>query len=319
MRVLVTGGAGFIGSHFVYRLIQESDISKIIILDKITYAGDLSNLAQAMNSPKVSFYRNDICAAKDVEDIFSDIDAVVNFAAESHVDRSISNSEDFIVTNILGTRSLLEICRKRGIRFLQVSTDEVYGSIETGHWDESFPLEPNSPYSASKASADLLVRSYHKTYGADTIITRCSNNYGPNQFPEKLIPTAIIRLLEGRKIPIYGTGENVRDWLHVSDHCEGIYLALIKGKSGQIYNFGANEEKTNLEIARGILQYFGQNDSELEFVEDRLGHDFRYSVSIKKSSKELGFIPRIAFNDGIVSTIEWYKNNVEWWRNKVAL
>lgn len=285
MRVLVTGGAGFIGSHFVYRLIQESDISKIIILDKITYAGDLSNLAQAMNSPKVSFYRNDICAAKDVEDIFSDIDAVVNFAAESHVDRSISNSEDFIVTNILGTRSLLEICRKRGIRFLQVSTDEVYGSIETGHWDESFPLEPNSPYSASKASADLLVRSYHKTYGADTIITRCSNNYGPNQFPEKLIPTAIIRLLEGRKIPIYGTGENVRDWLHVSDHCEGIYLALIKGKSGQIYNFGANEEKTNLEIARGILQYFGQNDSELEFVEDRLGHDFRYSVSIKSHQK----------------------------------
>ena len=320
MRVLVTGGAGFIGSHFVYRLIQESDISEIIILDKITYAGDLSNLTKAMNSPKVSFYRNDICAAKDVEDIFSDIDAVVNFAAESHVDRSISDSEDFIVTNILGTRSLLEICRKRGIRFLQVSTDEVYGSIETGHWDESFPLEPNSPYSASKASADLLVRSYHKTYGADTIITRCSNNYGPNQFPEKLVPLFINNIRNNKPLPVYGKGENVRDWLYVVDHARAIDVVYHNGKIGETYNIGGFNEWTNLGLIKVICSTMdkilgrptGESEKLITYVTDRAGHDLRYAIDANKIMKELGWEPSLQFEEGIEKTIHWYMDNQQW-------
>ena len=279
MKILVTGGAGFIGSHFVRKLLTEESVQKIVIIDNLSYAGRRENMLDFINDAKVTFVEGDINDFELVSGLLTDLTHIVNFAAESHVDRSIQDSSVFIRTNVLGTHTLLTAAKKQNnLRFLQVSTDEVYGSINEGEWDETCPLLPNSPYSASKASADLLVRSFHITHGLDTVITRCSNNYGPFQFPEKLIPLSIIKLLKGDKIEIYGNGLNVRDWLHVSDHCQGIYLALLNGTSGAIYNFGGKSEKSNLDIARFILEYMNQERRSIKYVADRKGHDFRYAV-----------------------------------------
>lgn len=315
MRILVTGGAGFIGSHFIRKLLSESDVRKVIVLDSLTYAGNLENLSEFVSDSRFRFVNGNICDLLLVRNLIQEVTHIVNIAAESHVDRSISNSGDFINTNIVGTHTLLTAAKDQsGIRFLQVSTDEVYGSINNGEWDEDCPLLPNSPYSASKASADLIVRSFHNTFGMDTVTTRCSNNFGPNQYPEKLIPLSIIRLSQGKNISIYGDGLNVRDWLHVSDHCEGIYLALRLGKAGSIYNFGAGAEKNNLEIAHEILTSMQLGSDRIDFIEDRKGHDLRYAVSFSKASRELGFAPRIDFNQGLRDTVNWYLNNREWWQ-----
>ena len=319
MKILVTGGAGFIGSHFIRKLLSVKEVQEVLVIDNLTYAGRIENLFEFEEDPRFSFVKGDIRDSKILDELIKGKKFIVNFAAESHVDRSIADSSNFIGTNIVGTHTLLEAVKKRrGIRFLQVSTDEVYGSIPIGHWTEESPLLPNSPYSASKASADLLVRAFNVTYGVDTVITRCSNNFGSYQYPEKLIPLSIIKLIKGKKIQIYGNGLNVRDWLHVTDHCEGIYLALMKGKSGSIYNFGANAEKTNLEISDLILDQMGFNQSNMEFVGDRLGHDLRYAVSFDKARFELGFEPRIPFEVGIKETIEWYINNEAWWKDLVS-
>ena len=317
MRILVTGGAGFIGSNFVKRLISDtnSPYSQIVVLDSLTYAGTLTNLVDVAKHPKFKFEHADICNVPEVNRIMTGINHVIHFAAESHVDRSISGSNQFIQTNIVGTHTLLEAARFHNVeRFLQVSTDEVYGSIESGSWPETDPLQPNSPYSASKASADLLARSYNRTYGMDVVITRCSNNYGPNQFPEKLIPLFVTNCLLGKKLPIYGQGTNIRDWLHVSDHCQGIEKALMQGKSGEIYNIGGGTELTNIQITEKILSYFGLNKDSIEYVEDRQGHDLRYSVDCSKAEKELNYKPEISFETGILDTIEWYVENTEWWK-----
>jgi dTDP-glucose 4,6-dehydratase len=315
MRVLVTGGAGFIGSHFVKMAIKGNfkPITSIRVLDSFTYSGLRSNLEPISQSESFELMVGDITNPNDVESACSGVDAVINFAAESHVDRSISDSSAFIQTNIEGVRILLEQCRKLKIRFLQVSTDEVYGSISNGSWTEDSPLEPNSPYSASKASGDLIARSFHKTFGVDTVITRCSNNYGPNQFPEKIIPLFITNLIEGKEVPLYGDGKNIRDWLHVSDHCRGIALALVNGKSGEVYNIGGGQEMTNLELTLVILNKFGLGEEKIEFIADRRGHDFRYSVAWNKANKELGYRPEVDFSKGIVDTIDWYRNNQIWW------
>ena len=319
MKILVTGGAGFIGSHFIRKLLSVNEVQEVLVIDNLTYAGRIENLFEFEEDARFSFVKGDIRDSKIIDELIKEKNFIVNFAAESHVDRSIADSSNFVSTNIVGTHTLLEAVKKRtGIRYLQVSTDEVYGSIPIGHWTEDSPLLPNSPYSASKASADLLVRAFNVTYGVDTVITRCSNNFGSHQFPEKLIPLSIIKLIKGKKIQIYGNGLNVRDWLHVTDHCEGIYLALIKGKSGSVYNFGANAEKTNLEISDLILDQMGFNESNMEFVGDRLGHDLRYAVSFDKARFELGFEPRIPFEVGIKETIEWYVNNEAWWKELVS-
>ena len=320
MKILVTGGAGFIGSHFVRRLLSEPGVENLIVLDNLTYAGRIENLEEFNSDSRFRFVKGDIRDIDVVEGLVKEVNYLVNFAAESHVDRSISDSSSFISTNIVGTHTLLEAVKKRTeIRYLQVSTDEVYGSIPIGHWTEDSPLLPNSPYSASKASADLLVRAFNVTYGIDTVTTRCSNNFGSHQYPEKLIPLSIIKLMAGKKIQIYGNGLNIRDWLHVKDHCDGIFLALTKGRSGAVYNFGADSEKTNLEIADVILHQMGLNQSSIEFVGDRLGHDLRYSVSFEKAKSDLGFVPRISFEDGMRETIDWYLNNEAWWKALVAL
>jgi dTDP-glucose 4,6-dehydratase len=315
MRVLVTGGAGFIGSHFVKMAIKGNfkAITSIRVLDNFTYSGLRSNLEPISQSESFELMVGDITNPNDVESACSGVDAVINFAAESHVDRSISDSSAFIQTNIEGVRILLEQCRKLKIRFLQVSTDEVYGSISNGSWTEDSPLEPNSPYSASKASGDLIVRSFHKTFGVDTVITRCSNNYGPNQFPEKIIPLFITNLIVGKEVPLYGDGKNIRDWLHVSDHCRGLALALVNGKSGEVYNIGGGQEMTNLELTLVILNKFGLGEEKIEFIADRRGHDFRYSVDWNKAHEELGYRPEVDFSKGIVDTIDWYRNNQIWW------
>ncbi len=319
MKILVTGGAGFIGSHFVRRLLSEPGVENVIVLDNLTYAGRIENLEDFKSDSRFRFVKGDIRDINVVEGLLREVNYLVNFAAESHVDRSISDSSSFINSNIVGTHTLLEAVKKRTeIRYLQVSTDEVYGSIPSGHWTEDSPLLPNSPYSASKASADLLVRAFNVTYGIDTVTTRCSNNFGSHQYPEKLIPLSIIKLMAGKKLQIYGNGLNVRDWLHVKDHCEGIFLALTKGRSGAVYNFGADSEKTNLEIAHVILDQMGLNQSSIEFVADRLGHDLRYSVSFEKAKSDLSFVPRISFEDGMRDTIDWYLNNEPWWKDLVA-
>jgi len=294
-------------------VLEEHPEDEVLNLDKLTYAGNPANLADVEDSPRYLFHKGDVCEADDVAMAFSwGPDAVVNFAAETHVDRSISGPETFVRTDVLGTCRLLEQAREKGIRFLQISTDEVYGSIREGSFTEKSPLQPNSPYAASKAGADLLVRSYTRTYGLDAVIVRSSNNYGPFQYPEKVIPLFVTNLLEGRKVPLYGDGSNVRDWLYVGDNCRGIDLALRSGLSGEIYNIGAGQEKTNLELTRAILDILGAGEESVERVRDRLGHDFRYSVDSTKL-RELGWSPRRDFEDGLRETVQWYRENAAWW------
>lgn len=316
MRLLVTGGAGFIGSNYIRMILngELKGISKIIVLDKLTYSGNKQNLID-LDSSSYEFIQGDICDTDLVSKLSKQVDAIVNFAAESHVDRSIDSSKEFVQTNVFGTHTLLESARKNNLStFLQVSTDEVYGSISEGSWDEDFPLQPNSPYAASKASADLISQAYHRTYGMDVRITRCSNNYGPYQYPEKVIPLFITNLIEGKKVPLYGQGLNIRDWLHVTDHCRGIHLVLTKGKSGDVFNIGGGRELSNIELTRIILQAIGASEESIERVADRLGHDFRYSLSIEKITKQLGYKPVVDFESGISQTIKWYKSNQEWWK-----
>lgn len=316
MKLLVTGGAGFIGSNFVRRILDGplGGVSSITVLDKLTYAGTLTNLS-ALPQDSFEFVQGDICDQKLVASLAGRNDVIVNFAAESHVDRSITGARDFIFTNVLGTQTLLEAARVGGVTtFIQVSTDEVYGSIASGSWTETEPLLPNSPYAASKASADLIARSYYQTFGLDVRITRCSNNYGTNQFPEKVIPLFITNLIDGIKVPVYGNGSNVRDWLHVDDHCRGIFSVLMGGRAGEIYNIGGGTELTNLELTRKILGLMGKDESFIEHVADRLGHDIRYSVNIDKISHELGYYPSVDWEVGIAKTVEWYRGNEAWWR-----
>ena len=316
MRLLITGGAGFIGSNFVRRIVDGSlgGVNQVTVLDKLTYAGTMTNLEQ-LPAGSFRFVKGDICDKELLTTLIPGHDAIVNFAAESHVDRSITGSRDFVLTNVLGTQTLLDEARKSGVKtFLQVSTDEVYGSIETGSWKEDFPLLPNSPYSASKASADLIARSYFRTHKMDVRITRCSNNYGPHQFPEKVIPLFVTNLIEGKKVPLYGTGLNVRDWLHVDDHCRGIHAVLMNGRAGEIYNIGGGRELSNRELTSIILNAMNKDDSVIEYVEDRLGHDLRYSVDHSKISSELGYKPQVSFEEGILTTIDWYQSNEKWWR-----
>jgi len=286
----------------------------ITVLDSLTYAGNLNNLPDLKTNSRLHFVKGDICNPSLVDELTTETDIVVNFAAESHVDRSLQNSANFVQTNVAGTANLLSNSLKNGVRvFHQVSTDEVYGSILSGSWDEEFPLRPNSPYAASKASADLIALAYAHSFGMDVRISRCSNNYGPNQHPEKLIPLAITNLIRAKKIPIYGDGLNRRDWLHVEDHCRAIELILEKGRSGQIYNVGGGFECTNLEIAAKISEIMGEGQSTIEFVKDRRGHDFRYSVNWNKLADETGYEPRNDFNFGLSQTVDWYRNNYEWW------
>ena len=316
MRLLVTGGAGFIGSNFVRRIVNGtySGVSQLTVLDKLTYAGTLKNL-EMLPKESFEFIKGDIANPDLISDLTKRHDAIVNFAAESHVDRSITGARDFIETNVLGVQNLLAASLQNQVSvFVQVSTDEVYGSISEGSWSEEYPLLPNSPYSASKASADLICRSYNRTFGMDIRVTRCSNNYGPHQFPEKVIPLFVTNLIDNEKVPLYGNGLNVRDWLHVDDHCDGIYSVLSEGKSGNIYNIGGGRELTNRELTEIILRKFDRDESSIEYVADRLGHDLRYSVSHEKITRELGYKPKINFEDGIEETIEWYKRNESWWR-----
>jgi dTDP-glucose 4,6-dehydratase len=318
LRVLITGGAGFIGSNFA-RMFAAGNFPSLVsikVLDNLTYAGRLENLKPLEGNVGYQFIKGDICDVSTVREALADVDAVINFAAESHVDRSILNASSFIQSNVVGVQVLLDSIKEvsNKIRFIQVSTDEVYGSIEHNSWTEEWPLQPNSPYSASKASGELLARSYHKTHGIDVVITRCSNNYGTYHFPEKLIPLFITNLIEEKKVPLYGTGENVRDWLHVDDHCRGIFQVLSNGRSGEVYNIGGGRELTNNEITSLIIEAMGADESSIEFVEDRKGHDLRYSVDWTKINRELGYEPQIKFEDGLRETIQWYRDNETWWK-----
>jgi len=318
LKLLITGAAGFIGSNYV-RMIAKGDfegISGVKVIDKMTYAGVNPNLESLPGLSEYKFFQGDICDFDLVTSLLGDVDAVINFAAESHVDRSIRSASDFVQTNIVGVQVLLDAIKSSGrkIRFLQVSTDEVYGSIDDGSWTEECSLQPNSPYSASKAAGELLARSYKSTHDMDVVITRCSNNYGTHHFPEKLIPLFITNLIEGKKVPVYGTGKNVRDWLHVDDHCRGIFSVLINGRSGEVYNIGGGRELTNNEITALILEAMGADESSIEYVEDRKGHDLRYSVDWTKINRELGYEPQIKFEDGLRETIKWYRDNEEWWK-----
>ena len=312
--LLVTGGAGFIGSCFIRHELKKHPNYKIINLDALTYCGNIENLKDVENNPNYKFVHGNICDKKLVRDLVSESDCVINFAAESHVDNSIKRPEIFIETNVQGTLNLLQASKEIGVeRYLQVSTDEVYGTLgKTGYFYETTPLAPNSPYSASKASADMLVRAYRETYGLPTLNTRCSNNYGPYQYPEKLIPFFISQLLKGEKVPVYGDGLNVRDWLYVYDHCEAIDVVLHRGKLGEVYNIGGHNEKTNMEITHLILDAMGKDESSIKYVEDRLGHDRRYAIANDKITSELGWEPSITFEEGIKLTIEWYLNNQDW-------
>ncbi|MDQ0089974.1 dTDP-glucose 4,6-dehydratase [Paenibacillus anaericanus] len=316
MKLLVTGGAGFIGSNFIIYMLQQHPDYQIVNVDALTYAGNLENLKSIENHPNYSFVKGDITDAKAMDELISlGVDVVVNFAAESHVDRSILDPGVFVKTNVLGTQVLLDASKKYGVtKYVQVSTDEVYGSLgETGLFMESTPLEPNSPYSASKAGGDLLVRAYHETFGLPVNITRCSNNYGPYQFPEKLIPLIISRALSDQALPVYGDGLNIRDWLYVEDHCSAIDLVIHQGRVGEVYNIGGHNERTNLHIVKTILQELNKPESLITFVEDRLGHDRRYGIDPTKLTQELGWKPKHNFETGIKETIRWYLDNKDWW------
>ena len=325
MTILVTGGAGFIGSNFIFYLLKKYPAYRIVCLDKLTYAGNLSTLSSVLEEPNFRFVRLDICDREGVFRLFEEErpDIVVNFAAESHVDRSILDPGIFLQTNILGTATLMDACRKFGIRrFHQVSTDEVYGDLPLTRPDlfftEETPLHTSSPYSASKASADLLVLAYHRTYSLPVTISRCSNNYGPYQFPEKLIPLMIINALHEKPLPVYGTGENVRDWLYVEDHCKAIDLIIHKGREGEVYNVGGHNERKNIDIVRLICKALGKSESLITFVADRKGHDMRYAIDPTKIHNELGWLPETKFEDGIQKTIQWYLNNKSWWQEIVS-
>ena len=314
MRILVTGGAGFIGSCFVRHILTKYPEYKVVNLDALTYAGNIENLDDVSDNKNYTFIHGNICDKKLVRDIVEETDCIVNFAAESHVDRSITGPEIFIETNVAGTLNLLQAAKEMGIqRYLQVSTDEVYGTLgSTGYFYETTPLAPNSPYSASKASADMLVRAYFETYKLPVLTTRCSNNYGPYQYPEKLIPFFISKLLRGEKVPVYGDGLNVRDWLYVYDHCEAIDTVLHKGRVGEVYNIGGHNEKTNMEITKLLLEAMGKDETSIEYVKDRLGHDRRYAISNDKIQSELGWSPSVTFEEGIKLTIDWYLKNQDW-------
>ena len=318
MKVLVTGGAGFIGSHYVRSLLAGHypafAEAEVVVLDLLTYAGTLTNLPDPAGEPRLGFVHGDIRDAEVVAAVMAGVDVVVHFAAESHVDRSIDGAADFVSTNVVGTQVLLAAALDAGVsRFVHVSTDEVYGSIDTGSWPETHPLEPNSPYSASKAGSDLLARAFHRTHGLPVCITRCSNNYGPHQFPEKVIPLFVSNLLDGRKVPLYGDGLNVRDWLHVDDHCRGIQLVAEKGRDGEIYNIGGGTELTNVELTHRLLAAVGAGPEMIEPVADRKGHDRRYSVDWSKIHDELGYTPRIPFAQGLADTVDWYRTHRPWW------
>ncbi len=322
MKIIVTGGAGFIGSNFVYYLLREHPEDRVVCYDALTYAGDLETLSEAMKDERFSFVRGDISSRVSVDRLFEaeKPDVVVNFAAESHVDRSITSPEIFLRTNVFGTQVLLEACRKYGVtRFHQVSTDEVYGDLPLDRPDlfftEQTNLNASSPYSASKASADLLVHAYHRTYGVPVTISRCSNNYGPYHFPEKLIPLMILNALHDKKLPVYGDGKNVRDWLYVEDHCAAIDLVVRKGRVGEVYNIGGHNERSNIDVVRTVLKELGKPESLIEYVEDRKGHDRRYAIDPTKIHDELGWEPATRFEDGIRQTVQWYLDHRQWWEH----
>ncbi|MBE2935979.1 dTDP-glucose 4,6-dehydratase [Anoxybacillus flavithermus] len=319
MNLLVTGGAGFIGSNFVRYMLEKYPNYKLVNYDLLTYAGNLENLKDVENHPNYTFVKGDINNRELVDYLVKthEIDVIVNFAAESHVDRSITDPDIFVKTNVLGTQALLDVAKANNIKkYVQISTDEVYGTLgETGYFTEETPLAPNSPYSASKAGGDLLVRAYHETYGLNVNITRCSNNYGPYHFPEKLIPLMITNALEGKELPIYGDGQNIRDWLHVKDHCAAIDLVIHKGRPGEVYNIGGHNERTNNEIVHLIVEKLGVSKDLIKYVADRPGHDRRYAIDPTKIMTELGWKPQYTFEKGIVETIQWYIDNQEWWKN----
>lgn len=321
MKILVTGGAGFIGSNFVNFMVRKYPDYQIVNVDALTYAGNLENLKDSEGNPNYKFVKANITDAKMIDSLIGeDVEAVINFAAESHVDRSITNPGIFVTTNIQGTQVLLDAAKKHGVKkYVQVSTDEVYGSLgEVGFFTEQTPLAPNSPYSASKAGADMLVLAYHETFGLPVNITRCSNNYGPFHFPEKLIPLMITNALNDKQLPVYGDGKNVRDWLHVEDHCSAIDLVLHNGKNGEVYNVGGHNEKTNVEVVKGILKQLNKPESLIQYVEDRLGHDRRYAIDPTKLETELGWKPRYTFETGLKDTVQWYLNNRTWWENIIS-
>ncbi|MER5809042.1 dTDP-glucose 4,6-dehydratase [Streptomyces sp. NPDC002033] len=322
MRILVTGGAGFIGSHFVRQTVQnnypELAGSEVTVVDKLTYAGRRENLAPVSASPRLRFVEGDICDTRLMSETMRGMDLVVHFAAESHVDRSIAEAGEFVRTNVLGTQALLSAASDTGVgKFVHVSTDEVYGSLGADEkpWTEEEPLAPNSPYAASKASADLMVLAFHRTHGLPVCLTRGSNTYGPYQYPEKIVPLFVSRLLSGRKVPLYGDGENIRDWLHVDDHCRGIALVAAGGKSGEIYNVGGGTELTNLALTERLLELLGAGGSMVERVADRKGHDRRYAMDISKISDTLGYRPAVAFDEGLAATVDWYRRHHGLWQN----
>jgi dTDP-glucose 4,6-dehydratase len=318
MRLLVTGGAGFIGSHYVRSVLTGAwggaEPDSVVVLDKLTYAGNVQNLAPVADDPRLRVVEGDILDRPTVDRLMSEVDAVVHLAAESHVDRSILGAAEFVMTNVVGTQTLLDSAVEHEVeKFVHVSTDEVYGSIEEGSWDEDEPLQPNSPYSASKASSDLLARAYHRTHGLPVCITRCSNNYGPYQFPEKVVPLFVTNLVDGAEVPLYGEGANVRDWLHVDDHCRALHLVLEGGRPGEVYNIGGGTELSNRELTGRLLEATGAGWDRVRQVTDRLGHDLRYSVDIAKISAELGYEPRVPFEEGLRETVEWYRAHRAWW------
>jgi dTDP-glucose 4,6-dehydratase len=317
MRYFVTGAAGFIGSHFVRELLAGAygvEPTGVTVFDKLTYAGNLENLASVSGDPRFTFIRGDICDGDLLDDVLPGHDIVVNFAAETHVDRSIHGPQDFVVTNVVGTQTILDACVRHGIpRTVHIGTDEVYGSIDEGSWTEDEPLKPNSPYSAAKAAAEMLVRAYNVTYGLNVSSTRCSNNYGPYQFPEKVIPLFVTNLIDGNKVPLYGDGLNVRDWLHVDDHCRGIALVIEEGQPGQSYNIGGGLELNNRELTERVLAAMGADWSMVQPVEDRKGHDRRYSVDDSRL-RAMGYAPQHSFDEGLAETVEWYRTNEDWWR-----